>query len=110
MKIPAHIQQWLDSRALTVVPVAAAELLDEKVELAERLVFVSEQLRQLVDLESETPMGDLLRLRDHDADRLLEVHHAAEKLIALMPKRHQAEAAHTEWRKAVYRYERRTAT
>lgn len=109
MKIPVHIQQWLDQRALTVVPVAAAELLEAEVSVAERLAVCAEQLHQLAALESETPMGDLLRLRDHDADRLLEVHHAAEKLIALMPKRHQTQAAYENWRKAVYRYERRSA-
>jgi hypothetical protein len=109
VKVPDHIQQWLDARALAVVPVAAAELLDAEVPVAERLAVVSEQLHQMAALESDTPLGDLLRLRQHEADRLLEVHHAAEKLIALMPKRHQTEAAYAEWRKAVYRYERRSA-
>lgn len=108
MKVPPHIQQWLDQRALTLVPVAAAEFLDDKVDLAERLAVCQGELRQLAARESETPMGDLLRLREHESTYLRAIYEATEALAGEV-RQCCNEDRYRTWRQAVSRYERRTA-
>lgn len=105
---PRDVQRWLDDRALTAIPIAAAELLDKAIDIAQELTTTRHELTQLVRRESDTPLGDLLRLRDHQADLLRDVHERATHVIEQLQRGQQAEDAHRAWRQAVYRYERRT--
>lgn len=105
--IPVEFRQWLGDHGCTVVPLAAAELLKVEVPVAERLVVAEETLRQLIAEESETPMGDLLRYREHEAVYLRDVAASAAAVIAALQQGQKAEDEIRDWRQAVFRYDRR---
>lgn len=109
MKAPDELDRWLQQQQLAVVPVAAKELLDGAIDLRLERDRLAHQLIEITSRESDTPVGDLLRLREHQADVLVEVHEAATDLISHLRRGMPSDDEYRTWRQAVGRYDRRTA-
>lgn len=98
----------METQGLTLVPVAAKELLDGVINLRLELDRARYDLWALARRESDTPLGDLLRLRDHEADLLRDVHEAASEVIERLRTNRPATDEIRAWRQAVGIYERTT--
>jgi hypothetical protein len=109
VNVPEEFQRWLAARALTVVPVAARELLDDAIDTRMERDRLRRELHELIRRESETPWADRLAMLNHEADLLRVVHAESEALIAALRRQQPADDLYRAWRQAVGRYERRTA-
>ena len=107
--LPQKFREWLDTRALTVVPVAAAELLEGVVELRLELDRTRSLLHELVRRDSPTPWADVVALQNHEAKALGLVAETAASVIGKLSAGQNADEEFRAWRQAVGRYERRAA-
>lgn len=99
----------MDARSLALVPLPAKELLDGAINLRLEYDRTRRELLSILRMETDTPYGAWMAMRDHETELLRERVDTAESVIKVLQQGGNADENIRAWRQAVYKHERRTA-